>query len=154
MNTQYISGNKKFNENGVAIVLNRKVVGTVLGYKRVDDRIISLRIQGYIVNYTIIQVYSRAADVGDQGIQDFYDKLQKVIDTKANGDALFVIGDCNAKVGDKEELGIVGRHGLGNRNSARERLIEFCAANKFLKINTFFQQPTQTVYLGITKWTV
>ena len=58
----------RFKENGVAIILNRKVVGTVLGCKPVSDRIISLRIQGYPVNYTIIQVYSPTTDAEDQDI--------------------------------------------------------------------------------------
>ena len=53
----YYSGNEKFKENGVGIILNRKIVGTVLGYKPVSDRIISLRMQGYPVNFSIIQVY-------------------------------------------------------------------------------------------------
>ena len=42
--TVYYSGNEKFKENGVAIILKRKLVSNVLGYKPVSDRIISLRI--------------------------------------------------------------------------------------------------------------
>ena len=71
----YYSGNDKLKESGVAIVLNRKVVATALGYKPVSDRIISLRMQGYPVNDIIIQVYSPTAHAEDQDIQDFYDKL-------------------------------------------------------------------------------
>ena len=69
--TVYYSGKEKFKENGVSIILNRKIVGTVLGYKPVRDRIISLRIQGYPVNYSILQVYSPTFDAEDQDIQDF-----------------------------------------------------------------------------------
>ena len=48
----------------------------------------SLRLQSYPVNYTIIQVYSPTSDAEDQDIQDFYDKLQQVVDTMANRDPL------------------------------------------------------------------
>ena len=42
---------------------------------------------------------------------------------------------------DKEEIGIVGKHGLGDRNQVGERLIDFCAANNLFITNTFLQQP-------------
>jgi len=139
-----------FKENGVAITLNRKVVGTVLGYKPVCARIISLRIQGYPVNYIIIQVYSPTSDAEDQEIRDFYDKVQQVIETMANGGALFILGDVNTKVGDKEEIGLVGKHGLGNPNQVGERLIDFCAANNLFTTNIFVQQPKRRLYTWIS----
>ena len=86
-------------------------------------------------------MYSPTSDAEDQDIQDFYDKLQQIIDTTANGYALFIIGDFNAKMGDKEEIGIVGKHGLGNCNQAGERLIDFCAVYNLSITDTFFQQP-------------
>ena len=58
----------------------------------------SLRLQGYPLNYTIIQMYSPTSDAEDQDIQDFYDKLQQVVDTMSNRDPLFIIEDFNAKV--------------------------------------------------------
>ena len=44
-------------------------------------------------------------------------------------DVLFIIGDWNAKVGSKETPGVTGRFGLGIRNEAEQRLIEFCQKN-------------------------
>ena len=41
-------------------------------------------------------------------------------------DVLFIIGDWNAKVGSQETPGVTGKFGLGIRNEARQRLIEFC----------------------------
>ena len=40
-------------------------------------------------------------------------------------DVLFIIGDWNAKVGSQETPGVTGKFGLGIRNEARQRLIEF-----------------------------
>ena len=148
--TIYYSGNEKFKTNGVAIILNRKVIGTVLGNKPVSDRIISLIVQGYPVNYSVIQVYSPTSDAKDKDIQDFYDQLQQVIDTATKGDALFIIEGFNLKMGDKADIGIVGKHGLGSRSSAGERLIEFCAANNFFITNTFLQQPKCIQYTWVS----
>jgi len=102
------------------------------------------------VSYIIIQVYSPTSDAEDQDIHNFYEKLQQVIATMANGDALFIIGDFNAKVGDKEEIGIVGKHGLGNRNQAGERLIDFCPVNNHFITKTFFQQLKHMQYTWIS----
>ena len=41
-------------------------------------------------------------------------------------DVLFIIGDLNVKVGSQEILGVTGEFGLGVRNEAGQRLIEFC----------------------------
>ena len=41
-------------------------------------------------------------------------------------DVLFIIGDWNAKVGSQGTPGVRGKFGLGIRNEAGQRLIEFC----------------------------
>ena len=44
-------------------------------------------------------------------------------------DVLFIIKDWNTKVGSQETLGVKGKFGLGIRNEAGQRLIEFCQEN-------------------------
>ena len=41
-------------------------------------------------------------------------------------DVFFIIGDWNAKVGSQETSGVTGKFGLGMRNEAGQRLVEFC----------------------------
>ena len=61
-------------------------------------------------------------------------------------DALFIIGDCNAKVGSQEAPGVTGKLGLGVQNEAQQRLIEFCQENALVIANTLFQQHKQRLY--------
>ena len=49
-----------------------------------------------------------------------------LIFSKIRKDALFIIGDWNAKVGSQETPGVTGKFGLGLQNEAGQRLIEFC----------------------------
>ena len=61
-------------------------------------------------------------------------------------DVLFIIGDWNAKVGSQETPGVTGKIGLGIRNEAGQRLIEFCQENTLVITNTFFQQHKRRLY--------
>ena len=52
-----------------------------------------------------------------------------------------MIGDWNAKVGSQETPGVTGKFGLGIRNEAGQRLIEFCKENALV-----FQQHKKRLY--------
>ena len=59
---------------------------------------------------------------------------------------LFIIGDWNAKVGSQETPGVTGKFGLGVRNEAGQRLVEFCQQNTLVIANTLFQQHKRWLY--------
>ena len=48
--------------------------------------------------------------------------------------------DWNAKEGSQETPGVTGKFGLGIRNAAGQRLIEFCQENALVIAKTLFQQ--------------
>ena len=52
----------------------------------------------------------------------------------------------NAKVGSQETPGVTGKFGLGMRNEAGQRLIEFCQENALVIANTLFQQHKRRLY--------
>ena len=59
-------------------------------------------------------------------VEWFYEDLQDPLELTPKKDVLFMIGDWNAKVGSQETPGVTGKFGLGMRNEAEQRLIEFC----------------------------
>ena len=61
-------------------------------------------------------------------------------------DVLFIIGDWNAKVGSHETPGVISKFGLGMRNEAGQRLIEFCQENALVIVNSVFQQHKKRLY--------
>ena len=63
---------------------------------------------------------------------------------------LFIIEDWNAKVGSQETPGATGKFGLGIRNEAGQRLIQFSQENSLVIANTFFQQPKRRLYTWIS----
>ena len=73
-------------------------------------------------------------------------KSYNILELKLKKDAFFVIGDWNAKVGSQETPGVTGKFGLGIRNEAGQRLIEFCRENTLVIANILFQQHKRKLY--------
>ena len=86
----------------------------------------SVRLQGKPFNITVIQVYAPTSNTEETEIERFYEDLQDLLELTPKIDVLFIIGDWNAKVGRQETPGVTGKFGLGMRNEAGQRLIEFC----------------------------
>ena len=90
---------------------------------------ISVRLQGKPFNITVIQVYAPNSNAEEAEVEQFYEDLQDLLELTLKKDVLFIIGDWNAKVGSQETPGVTGKFGLGIRNEAGQRLIEFCQEN-------------------------
>ena len=80
------------------------------------------------------------------GISDSFVDLQDLLELIPKKDVLFIIGDWNAKVGSQETPAVTGKFGLGMRNEAGQRLIEFCQENALVIANTLFQQHKRRLY--------
>ena len=79
-------------------------------------------------------------------VERLYEDPQDLLELTPKKDILFIIGDWNAKVGSQETPGITGKFGLGIRNEAQKRLIEFCQENTLVIANTLFQQHKRRFY--------
>ena len=111
---------------------------------------ISVRFQGKPFNITVIQVYAPTSNAEEAEVEQFYEDLQDLLELTPKKDVLFIIGDWNAKVGSQETPGVTGKFGLGIRNEAGQRLIEFCQENPLVIANTLFQQHKRRLYTWIS----
>ena len=107
---------------------------------------ISVRLQGKPFNITVIQAYAATSDAEETEVEWFYEDLQDLLELTPKKDILFIIGDWNAKVGSQETPGVTGKFGLGIRNKAGQRLIEFCQENALVIASTLFQQHKRRLY--------
>ena len=73
----------------------------------------------------VIQAYAPTSNSEEAEVERFYEDLQDLLELTPQKDVLFMIGDWNAKVGSQETPGVTGKFGLGIRNEAGQRLIEF-----------------------------
>ena len=138
----YYCGQESLRRNGVAIIINKRVQNAVLGSSLRNNRMISVHFQNKPFNITVIQVYALTSNAEEA--EQFYEDLQDLLEP--NKDVLFIIGDWDAKVGSQETPGVTGKFGLGVRNEAGQRLIEFCQENSLVIANILFQQHKRKVY--------
>ena len=102
--------------------------------------------QGKPFNIIVIQVYAPSSIAEEAEVEWFYEDLRDLLELTPKKDVLFIIGEWNAKVGSQETPGITGKFGLGMRNEAGQRLIEFCKENALVIANTLFQQHKRRLY--------
>ena len=89
-------------------------------------QMIPVHLQDKPFNITVIQVYAPTSNDEEAEVERFYEDLQDLLELTPPKDVFFIIGDWNAKVRSQETPGVTGRFGLGIRNEAGQRIIEFC----------------------------
>ena len=65
---------------------------------------ISVHFQGKPFNITVIQVCVTTSNAEEAEVDPFYEDLQDFLELTPKKDILFIIGDWNAKVGNKKHL--------------------------------------------------
>ena len=107
---------------------------------------IPVHFQAKPFNITVIQVYAPNNNPGEAEVERFYEDLQDLLELTPKKDVFFILGGWNAKVGSQETPGVTGKFGLGMRNEAGQRIIEFCQENALVIANTLFQQNKRRFY--------
>ena len=97
-------------------------------------------------NITVIQAYAPTSNFEEADVGRFYEDLQDLSKLTHKKDMLFITGDWNAKVGSQETPGVTRKFGLGIRNEAGQRLIEFCQENALVVANILFQKHKRRLY--------
>ena len=143
-NVIYWKGHDDRSESGVGFLINKEIVGNIINFKAINERIITITIRlNRKYQIQIIQVYAPTTSHDDKEIEDFYELLDNAIkEEKSN--ATIIISDFNAKVGtsnDNTEK-CTGKFGSGTRNKRGERLVEFSTYKKMRIENTFFKKKS------------
>ena len=76
----YYCGQESLRRNGVAIMVNKRVLNAVLRCNLKNNRMISVRLQGKPFNIMVIQVYVPTSNAEEAEVEQFYDKLQDLLE--------------------------------------------------------------------------
>ena len=101
---------------------------------------ISVPLHGKPFNIKVTRVYALTRNAEEVEVEQFCEDLQNLLELTPKKDVLFIIGDWNAKVGQKEIPGVTGKFGLGVQNEAGQKLIEVCQENALVTENSLVQQ--------------
>ena len=87
----------------------------------------------------------------EEEIDDFYDQLQSLIERIPSREAVIILGDFNAKVGECiEGTWNWSIWTIGTGNASGEKLADFCQANDLVVTNTCFYHPKRQRYTWIS----
>ena len=107
---------------------------------------ISVRFQGKTFSITVIHVYALTSNTEEAEVEWFYEDLQDLLELTPKKDALFIIGDWNAKVGSQETPGVTGKFGLGIRLLLLAKANRALPRDTLVIANTVFQQHKRRLY--------
>ncbi|KAH9588391.1 Craniofacial development protein 2 [Schistosoma haematobium] len=120
---------------GVALMLSKQVRNALTWWESHESGIIKASFktkEGITMN--VIQCYAPTNDSNDDIKDQFYERLQSIIEKCLRKELTILMGDLNAKV-EIDNTGyedIMGRHGLGERNENGERFANLCPFNKLV----------------------
>ena len=92
-----------------------------------------------VVNFVCTYAPTLGATMDEKS--QLYDALESPVRSVPSKEALFIIGDFNARVGAVHEAwpSVIGHHGIGKMYENGQRLLELCAYHKLAITNTYFQ---------------
>ena len=86
------------------------------------------------IQLNIIQCYAPTNDKDEGTKEDFYNKLQTVLDKMKEKDVTILMGDFNANIGSNnrgyEE--VMGSHGIGEMNENGEMFADLCSFDRLI----------------------
>ena len=135
------SGNEKINRNGAGMILNNEASRSLMGWKPVNDRILTTRFKSCHSKTTIIQVYAPTEEAEEEK-DDFYNSLHDTLNKIPKHDIKILMGDMNAQISTNKygfEQMIESFGSTSHTNNNGERFILFCSINGLCIGNSYFR---------------
>jgi len=144
----YSGSEEKRDQLGTGFMTNKTMKGSLLDFEPQNNRICKIRLKGRFRNITVISPHAPTNDKDDQEKVRFYENLEKICNRIPRHDMVIIMGDFNAKLGNKEYLQPVADlhtiHDSSNDNG--NMLIQFTIRNRLIVKSTMF--PHKHTHLG------
>ena len=76
----YYCAQESLRRNGVALIVNKRVLSAVLGCNLKNDRMISVCFHAKPFNMTVIQIYTPTINAEEATVEQFYEDLQDILE--------------------------------------------------------------------------
>lgn len=137
----YSGSQNQRHEFGTGFVVREELVGSVIEFKPINERMCQIRFAGKWYNYTMLSIHAPTEEKDDIVKEAFYDELERTLYGIPKQDMVVMLGDFNAKVGKEEAFRpVIGSHSLHEDcNDNGIRLVDMAAANNLLIKSTMFE---------------
>ena len=112
--------------------------------KRVLNEVLRCNLKPFSI--TVIQVYAPTSNAEEAEVEWFYEDLQDLLELTPRKRCPFHYRGLGCKSRKSRKPRVTGKFGVGIRNEAGQRLIEFCQENALVIANTLFQQHKRRLY--------
>ncbi|XP_047120403.1 craniofacial development protein 2-like [Schistocerca piceifrons] len=128
-------------EHGVGFAVRNSFLSCCEQTKSMSERLTTLRLKTTSGPVTLISAYAPTMKAPPEVKDMFYEDLRKCQENVRGSDKLMLLGDFNARVGNKRNnwTHCIGPYGIGNMNENGQRLLELCTSLSLCITNTYFQ---------------
>lgn len=132
-------------EHGTGFAVKNSLLSCITPPTEGTERILSLKLNTDVGQATLICAYAPTLTSSTEVKDKFYDELSTAIKKVAAKDALYILGDFNARVGADHDSwpSCLGHFGTGKMNDNGQRLLELCCHHDLCVSNTFFSTKPQ-----------
>ncbi|XP_068082623.1 craniofacial development protein 2-like [Anabrus simplex] len=139
----YLTGVRKGRaESGVGLFIRNTIARNIVSVRHVNERIMWVDLSEGGIKTRIVSVYSPCEGADEDEVDKFYEALSDIVVRVNSKDRIVLMGDFNARVGNRTEgyervIGKCGEDMEANGNG--KRLLDFCASMGLGVTNTFFK---------------
>ena len=134
---------------GVALVLSEWMLNKVVEWKEVSSRLMWVRVRMGKECWAFVSAYGPGTEKSLEERNGFWFDLTRCVEGLSRRNYVVVLGDLNARVGDSEVEGVVGKFGVPDRNESGEKLLEMCVEREMTIGNTMFRKKRINKYTWI-----
>ena len=95
--------------------------------------------------WAFVSAYGPRCERSEEERDEFWNDLTRCVDGLSTRNCVVVLGDLNARVGDGEVEGVVGKYGVPGENESGERLLDMCVEQELV-----ISDPRRGCYMGLS----
>ena len=126
-------------------MVRKELFESVLGVKRVSDRLmaIKLEVKGFILN--IVSAYALKVGNSREEKNGFWQNLDRFIESISKQESIVLDVDLNGHVGERNigDEEIMGRYGAGTRNKEESIVVDFAKRMDLAVVNTYYKKKDE-----------
>ena len=112
-----------------------------------SSRLMWLRVRMGRECWAFVSTHRLGCERSEEKRDEFWNELTRCVDGLSTRNYVVVFGDFNARVGDGDVEGVLGKYGVPHENESGERLLDMCVEQELAVGNSFFKKK------GINKYT-